>query len=380
MTPHLREVALLFLKLGLIAFGGPAAHVAMMRQEVVNRRKWLDEQQFLDLLGASNLIPGPTSTELAIYLGYTRAGPIGLVLAGLLFILPAMLLVLAFAWAYVQFGSTPQAGALLYGIKPVVLAVIAQAIYGLLRTAVKSWLLGGVVVVTIGLFFVGVNPLIPLFGLAIGVSLIQNRSLFLARANAGIWFLPFAQVQPTTGGQEFTLLALFLTFLKIGATLYGSGYVLLAFLHDDFVSRLGWLTDRQLLDAVAVGQFTPGPVFTTATFIGYLLGGFSGALVATVAIFLPSFVFVAIVYPFVPRLRESPWTARFLDGANAAAVGLMAAVAWQLATSSIVDVITAVLALAAAAVLLRTKVNSAWLVLAAGACGLMAQAFGGATP
>jgi chromate transporter len=372
---HLREVALLFLKLGVIAFGGPAAHVALMRQEVVQRRKWLEEQQFLDLLGASNLIPGPTSTELAIYLGYTRAGPLGLLLAGGLFILPAMLLVLAFAWAYVQFGSTPQAGAVLYGIKPVILAVIVQAIYGLLRTAVKTWLLAVVVVVTVALFFLGVNPLVPLFGLAIGFSLLENRQRLLSPSH--VWFIPFGQLAPAaTGTEPFTVAGLFLTFLKIGATLYGSGYVLLAFLHDDFVSRLGWLTDRQLLDAVAVGQFTPGPVFTTATFIGYLLGGLPGAVLATIAIFLPSFVFVAIVYPFVPRLRASPWTSRFLDGANAAAVGLMAAVAWQLATSSIVDVITAVLGLVAAIVLIRFRVNSAWLVLAGGAIGLAAHAVG----
>jgi chromate transporter len=363
---NLREVALLFLKLGVIAFGGPAAHIALMRQEVVAKRKWLDEQQFLDLLGASNLIPGPTSTELAIYLGYTRAGRLGLLLAGTLFILPAMLMVLAFAWAYVQFGGTPQANALLYGIKPVILAVIVQAIYGLLRVAIKTPLLAVVVIATIGLFFLGVNPLVPLFGLAIGVSLVENRVRLVPLTG----FAQFVPATTSAAAQEFSLAALFLTFLKIGATLYGSGYVLLAFLHDDFVNRLGWLTDRQLLDAVAVGQFTPGPVFTTATFIGYIVGGVPGALVATVAIFLPSFIFVGVVYPFVPKLRASPWTSRFLDGANAAAVGLMAAVAWQLAISSIVDVLTAVLALAAAAVLIRTKLNSAWLVLAGGAVGL----------
>jgi len=250
-----------------------------------------------------------------------------------------------------------------------------QAIYGLLRTAVKSWLLAFVVAATVALFFLGVNPLVPLFALAIAVSLVENRSLWLSRASMAA--VPLLQFQPAAAAaQDFSLAALFLTFLKIGATLYGSGYVLLAFLHDDFVSRLGWLTDRQLLDAVAVGQFTPGPVFTTATFIGYLLGGLPGALVATVAIFLPSFVFVAIVYPFVPRLRASPWTSRFLDGANAAAVGLMAAVAWQLATSSIVDVLSAVIPVIAALVLIRTKVNSAWLVLAGGAAGLAAHVAG----
>jgi chromate transporter len=367
------EVAALFLKLGLIAFGGPAAHIALMRQEVVQRRHWLSEQAFLDLLGASNLIPGPTSTELAIYLGYSRAGRIGLVLAGLLFILPAMLLVLAFAWAYVQFGSTPQAGALLYGVKPVIVAVIVQAIYGLLRSAVKNWALGLVVLLTIGLYFAGLNPLVPLFGLAILVMLAENRArLSRFSQNSGLLLaaVPLAQAAPGTVA-GFSLGVLFLTFLKIGATLYGSGYVLLAFLHDDFVNRLGWLTDQQLLDAIAVGQFTPGPVFTTATFIGYVVGSWAGAVVATVAVFLPSFVFVAVVYPLVPRLRASPWTAAFLDGANAAAVGLMAAVAWQLGTTSIVDGLTAALGLAAAVLLIRFRVNSAWLVLGGGLTGLL---------
>jgi chromate transporter len=321
------------------------------------------------LLGASNLIPGPTSTELAIYIGYTRAGPIGLLAAGLLFIAPAMLLVLVFAWAYVQFGSTPQAGGLLYGIKPVIIAVIVQAIYGLLRTAVKTWLLGAAVVVALALYFGGLNPLVPLFGISIAVMLIENRARLqdIAVTPALIPpLLPFAQVAAT-----FSLGVLFLTFLKIGATLYGSGYVLLAFLRDDFVNRLGWLTDQQIIDAVAVGQFTPGPVFTTATFIGYLVGGFQGAIVATIGIFLPSFVFVAVVFPFVASVRASPWSSAFLDGANAAAVGLMIAVAWQLASSSIVDPVTAAIALVAALLLIRYRVNSAWLVLGGGAAGLL---------
>jgi chromate transporter len=364
---HLTDVAAVFLKLGFIAFGGPAAHIAMMRREVVERRKWLSDQSFLDLVGASNLIPGPTSTELAIYLGYNRAGRIGLLLAGLLFILPAMLMVLAFAWAYVEFGATPQASALLYGIKPVIVAVIVQAIYGLLRTAVKNALLALVVLLTIVLYFAGLNPLVPLFGLAVGVVLLENRS------RLPLVLLPLGAVAPVSP-VAFSYVTLCLTFLKIGATLYGSGYVLLAFLHDDFVQRLGWLTDQQLLDAVAVGQFTPGPVFTTATFIGYVVGGVPGALLGTLAVFLPSFVFVAIVYPLVPRLRASPWTSAFLDGANAAAVGLMGAVAWQLGTSSIVDVVTLGIALAAAVLLIRARTNSAWLVLAGGAIGLAVRA------
>jgi chromate transporter len=229
-----------------------------------------------------------------------------------------------------------------------------------------------VILAAIVLFFVGVNPLVPLFGLAIFVSVVENRSMWLARAGSGVWL---AQVAPVAvGAQEFTLGALFLTFLKIGATLYGSGYVLLAFLHNDFVAGLGWLTDQQILDAVAVGQFTPGPVFTTATFIGYLLGGLAGAILSTIAVFLPSFLFVAVVYPFVPRLRASPWTAAFLDGANAAAVGLMAAVAWQLGVASIFDPLTTALFMAAAALLIRFRINSAWLVLGGGAVGLIANA------
>ncbi len=366
----LAEVAALFLKLGLIAFGGPAAHIALMREEVVRRRKWVTEQQFLDLLGASNLIPGPTSTELAIYLGYTRAGPPGLLIAGGLFILPAMLIVLAFAWAYVNFGTTPQATALLYGVKPVIIAVVVQAIYGLLRAAVKRVLLGVVVSLTLALYALGLDPLVPLFGLSIVVVVIENRQRLVRRTGpsgpqppAGLLALvPFA-APFAAAAANYSLATLFFTFLKIGATLYGSGYVLLAFLREDFVQRLGWLTDQQIVDAVAVGQFTPGPVFTTATFIGYLVGGLPGAIVATVAVFLPSFVFVAVVYPFVPRLRQSPWTSAFLDGANAAAVGLMIAVTWQLGVTSIVDALTAALALVAAVLLIHFKVNSVWLVL-----------------
>src|SRR5438105_12968374 len=375
-SSHLREVAAVFLKLGFIAFGGPAAHIALMRQEVVQRRRWLGEQEFLDLLGASNLIPGPTSTELAIYLGYHRAGRAGLVLAGLLFILPAMVIVLVFAWAYVQFGATPQAGALLYGIKPVIVAVSVQALYRLLRSAVKTWRLGLVVVLTITMYFAGLNPLVPLFGLAILVMLVENRTRLGALSQSAVLLLPAAALEQTSPA-GFSLVVLFITFLKIGATLYGSGYVLLAFLHDDFVNRLGWLTDQQLLDAIAVGQFTPGPVFTTATFIGYIVGGWAGAVVATVAVFLPSFVFVAVVYPLVPRLRASTWTSAFLDGANAAAVGLMAAVAWQLGTSSIVDPLTTVLALVAALLMIAFRLNSAWLVLGGGAVGLIAFALRG---
>lgn len=372
---HLGEVARLFLKLGFIAFGGPAAHIAMMRDEVVKRRQWITDQQFLDLLGASNLIPGPTSTELAIYLGYTRAGWRGLLLAGSLFILPATLIVLAFAWAYVHYGATSQGTALLYGIKPVIIAIVVQALWGLARTAVKGTLLGVVGVAVLGLYLLGLNPILLLFGGGLVVMLLRNLRRWKSGGAAAL--VPLAAPLSLTGASmaasaaPFSLLTLFLTFLKIGAVVYGSGYVLLAFLRDDLVSSLGWLTDHQLIDAVAVGQFTPGPVFTTATFIGYLVGGLPGALVATLGIFLPSFFFVAAVYPLVPRLRASRWTGTFLDGVNVAALGLMAAVTWQLGQAALVDGLTVSMALVAGILAIRFRVNSAWLVLGGAAVGVI---------
>lgn len=376
----LREVALLFLKLGCIAFGGPAAHIAMMRDEVVSRRRWVTEQEFLDLLGATNLIPGPNSTEMAIHLGYERAGWRGLIAGGSLFILPAMLIVTALAWAYVTYGATPQATWLLYGIKPVIIAVVVQALWGLLRTAVKSALLALVGLIVLALYLAGQNEIALLFTGGIFVMLVQNARRW--RALAGVSasaFLPVAGLSISTAAQvavaavPFGQGLLFLTFLKIGAVLYGSGYVLLAFLRNDFVERLGWLTGQQLLDAVAIGQFTPGPVFTTATFIGYVLGGIPGAILATLGIFLPGFIFVAAINPFVPRLRRSPWMSGLLDGVNVAAIGLMAAVTWELGSAAVVDPLTLVLALVAALVLIRFKVNSAWLVLGGGFVGLAAH-------
>ena len=374
----LREVAGLFLKLGLIAFGGPAAHVALMRDEVVRRRKWVTDQHFLDLLGATNLIPGPNSTEMAIHLGFVRAGWWGLILAGTLFILPAMLIVLALAWAYVQFGSTPQAAWLLYGVKSVIIAIVAQALVGLTRTAVKGPLTGLVVAATFGLYLLNLNEIGLLFGGALLVAVVRNGRRLWTRMTP----LVLAPALPVhvvggglatvlvTGAAPFSLTTLFLTFLKIGAVLYGSGYVLLAFLRADFVERLGWLTDQQLLDAIAIGQFTPGPVFTTATFVGDLIGGLSGAVLATVAIFLPSFVFVALIKPIVPKIRRSSWASSLLDGVNAAALGLMGAVTWQLGRAAIVDIFTAVLALGAVVVLVRFRPNSAWLVAGGGLIGI----------
>jgi chromate transporter len=373
----LREVAQLFLKLGCIAFGGPAAHVAMMRREVVERRKWLSDQRFLDLFGACNLIPGPSSTELAIMLGYERAGPPALVLAGTLFIAPAMAIVLVFAWAYVKFGTLPAVGWLLYGIKPVIIAIVLQALYGLSKTALsKGMALGAVAVLVFGLYLSGINVILLLFGFGLLYMVFANRRrlvalrtnpIALTGAASALWGSAGATVG--ISGSPVSLTTLTLTFLKLGLVVYGSGYVLLAFLRADFVQHLHWLTDQQLIDAVAVGQFTPGPVFTTATFLGYLFAGFPGALLATLAIFLPSFVLVALIHPFISRLRESVWLGAFLDGANAAALGLMAAVTVQLARASIVDVPTLALALIAAFVLFRFRPNSAWIVLGGAAAG-----------
>ena len=374
------EVARVFLKLGTIAFGGPAAHIAMMHEEISRRRQWVSEERFLDLLGASNLIPGPSSTELAIYLGYERAGWKGLVCGGVCFILPAMLMVLAIAWAYVNYGATPQATWLLYGIKPVIVAIIVQALWALLKSAVKGPLLAGAGILVLALYLAGFSAVALIFGSGLLIMLIKNRWQFWRPARNGstsIALLPALGLSfgEATGLAQvpFSFTALFVTFLKLGSVVFGSGYVLLAFLRNDFVYRLGWLTDRQILDAVAVGQFTPGPVFTTATFIGYVVGGLSGAMLATVAIFLPSFIFVAVVFPFVGMLRRSRWASGFLDGVNVGALGLMAGVTWQLGRAAVIDWFTGVLALISAVLVFRLKINSAWLVVGGGIIGLVSK-------
>ncbi|HEU5194105.1 MAG TPA: chromate efflux transporter [Methylomirabilota bacterium] len=376
MSGSVAEVSRLFLKLGLIAFGGPAAHIALMREELVRRRKWVTDERFLDLVGMANLIPGPTSTEVSIYLGYVRAGVPGLLAAGVCFIVPAMLLVLALAALYVRYGATPTAAAAMYGITPVIIAIVAHALWALGRTAVKSAVLAIIGLAVLALALAGVNVLALLLGGGAVMMLLRAGSRRPAAVLAAVATVGAPAVtlgQTATPNVVVSLGTLFFTFLKIGAVLYGSGYVLLAFLRGDFVERLGWLTDRQLLDAVAVGQFTPGPVFTTATFIGYLVAGVPGALLATVAIFLPSFVFVAATYRLLPRIRGSRWLSAFLDGVNVAAVGLMAAVTWQLARAAIVDAVTALLAVVAGVLLLRARLNSAWLVLGGAAAGLLAR-------
>jgi chromate transporter len=368
MSP-LAEVAALFLKLGFTAFGGPAAHIAIMHDEVVIRRKWLTDEEFLDLLGATNLIPGPNSTEMAIHIGYVRAGWRGLLLGGVCFIAPAVLIVLILAWLYMRFGTTPQAEWLLYGVKPVVIAIIGQALWTLGSKALKNIGLILIGVMAFALYFFGLNEILLLFAGGLVFMLMSNTNRL--RTSSPALLIPLSGMALAQTAISFSLAALFLTFLKIGAVLYGSGYVLLAFLRNDFVLRLGWITDQQLLDAVAIGQVTPGPLFTAATFIGYLLGGIPAALLATLGIFLPSFIFVAISNPLIPKIRNSTWASSLLDGVNAAALGLMAAVTVQLGRASLIDLYTIAIAAISLFLLLRYKVNSTWLIAGAALAGFI---------
>jgi chromate transporter len=394
LSVRLRELAVLFLKLGTISFGGPAAHIALIEGEIVRRRQWVTQQQFLDMLGAANLIPGPTSTEMAINTGFVRAGWAGLCVAGAAFILPAALITGAFAWAYVRFGTLPQAASVLGGIKPAVIAVIAIAIWRLGKAAVRDVGLALLVGLSLAAFFLGVNPIAILFGGGIAgmavrraTALREAGTLLLSSllpwpsCGAGgalrlraAFFRPFAVVAAASAALPVVVrpslgrIALF--FLKVGAVLYGGGYVLLAFLEQGLTRQHAWLTHQQLLDAVAIGQFTPGPVLSTATFIGYLLGGAPGAAVATVAIFLPSFFYVALLAPVLFRLRQSAWMAAFLDSVNVCAVALMAGVTYTLGLDALRGWPSWVIAPAALGVLLRWKMNPAWVVLGGGLAGL----------
>ncbi len=372
----LKEVVALFLKLGFTAFGGPAAHIGLMHDEIVQRRTWLTDQEFLDMLGATNIIPGPNSTEMAIHVGFVRAGWPGLIAGGLCFLTPAMVMVLGLAWAYVQFGSMPEAQWLLYGIKPVVIAIIVQAIWNLGRRATKTIFLAACGVIILAAYFIfHVNEIALLFGGGIAIMLLENVRRLRKQALPQLSIPALLRLSPlpaaAVAASAFSLPVMFLTFLKIGAILYGSGYVLLAFLRADLVQHLGWLTDKQLLDAIAVGQVTPGPLFTSATFIGYLLGGVPGGLLATLGIFLPSFVFVAITNPWIPKIRNSKWAASFLDGINVAALALMTAVTIELGQASLIDWPTVLIALASLVLLLRFKLNSTWLIAGGAMAGVI---------
>jgi len=366
----LLELAWLFLKIGTIAFGGPPAHIAMMEEELISRRHWLTREQFLDFLGAANLIPGPTSTEMAIYVGRIQAGWLGLVVAGGCFILPSSLMVAALAWAYVRFGSLPQIAGVLYGVKPVVIAVIVLAVVKLAKTAVKSVWLGILGILAIVAFALGTDELLVLAGAGLLAAI--TYWLRTERNKSRASPLGFLVAGTTSAaGSAFSLGTLFLVFLKIGAILFGGGYVLVALIRANLVARLHWISEKQLLDAVAMGQVTPGPISTAATFIGYLLGGLPGAAVATVAMFLPAFFFVAVSGPVVPRLRQSPLAGAALDGVTVGALALIAVVAGQLARTAILDWITLLLAALSLFLLMKTRLNSVWLVAGGAAVGMI---------
>lgn len=372
------ELALVFAKLGAIAFGGPAAHIAQIEQEVVQRRRWMSREKLLDLLGITNLIPGPNSTELTIHIGLEKGGWQGAIVAGACFIVPAMLLVWGLAVVYVEYQTVPTVGWLLYGVKPVIIAIIVQALWKLGKSALKSpitWVAG---VLVLALYFLRINEVALMLGAGIIVSLVHNLNSKTSQTLPSILipfsFLPSALPIGAIAVEAIpkTWTAVFLSFLKIGSVLYGGGYVLIAFVQQEFVERTQWLTSQQLLDAVAIGQFTPGPLFTTATFIGYLVAGNMGAIAGTIGIFLPAFILVPLINPFVHQLRKSPWTSGFLDGVNAASIGLMAAVAGELGRTTLVDVWTIIIAVVSLGILLKfPKSNSAWLVIAGAAIGYL---------
>jgi chromate transporter len=365
-TASLRDVVLLFFRLGATAFGGPAAHIAMMEEEIVRRRQWLSREEFLDLLGATNLIPGPNSTEMAIHIGHKMAGWRGLILGGAAFIIPAFLIVWAIAWFYVAFGELPAVQSVFSGVKPVILAVVAHALWSLSRSAVKDRLLGGLAVLALGLYLFWGNELKP--------RPTQLKTLILPLLGWMILFPTTRAWGDTTPPGRVSPELLFAYFAKVGSALFGSGYVLIAFLQSDLVDKYQWISQQQLIDAIAVGQFTPGPVFTTATFIGYLILGHSGAVVATLGIFLPAFVFVALSAPFIPALRRSRWTAPLLDGLNVASLSLMAGAAIALGQTTINNWYGALTFVLSSFLLIRFKVNSVWLILAAGTLGWLGLA------
>ncbi|MGO9965107.1 MAG: chromate efflux transporter [Acidimicrobiales bacterium] len=377
----LAEVAGSYLRLGTTAFGGPASHLAMMRSELVRRRRWVSEQDLLDFIGAASLLPGPTSTEVALMLARRRRGWAGLVVGGTCFILPSMLLVLALSWAYVRYGATEVGVGVLYGIRPVVVAIVAYAVVGLAGTAVKNPALAVVGGACLVGYFLGASPLVILVGAAVVVALVDNGRRLARAAPAGpVSALPFLVTRLHLTGRggpgragfpRASLAAVFFEFLKLGSVVFGSGYVLVSYLHSDLVAGNHWLTQSQLLATVAIGQVTPGPVFTTATSIGYVIGGLPGALLATVAIFLPSFVLVAALMPLLGRARRSPWSAAALDGVNVAAVALMSGVTVQLGRTSLVDWVTVLTGACSLGLIMRWRVNATWLVLAGAGVGLL---------
>jgi chromate transporter len=351
-TKYLKEVALLFLRIGATAFGGPAAYIAIMQQETVRKRGWIDNQEFLDLVGVTNLIPGPNATEIALFLGLKRSGWLGYLASGTLFIIPGVIATLVIAWAYVTYGSLLQVSWILYGIKPVVIAIIIGALWDLGRKGVKDVLTAIVGIGAIALYFLGFNEIAILFGGAATVLLIRFITKSVKDSKQRLYAIP--------------LLPLGFSALVV---IYGSGYVLYAFFNSEFVLRLGWLSHQQLLDAIAVGQITPGPVASSATFVGYLMGGWQSGLLATLAFFIPSFVLVAVVSHYVPLLRKKWWLSAFLDGVNVSALALIIGVSWTLGRSAITDWFTIVLTIVALIAVFRLKTNSALLIIGGAALG-----------
>ena len=374
----MKELALLFLKLGTIAFGGPAAHIAMMEDEVVRRRKWISQEHFLDLLGATNLIPGPNSTEMAIHIGYLRAGWKGLVLAGLCFILPAISITLVLAHLYVTYGTLPQLQPFIGGIRPAIIAVILASILRLSKPVVKNPFIITVGILVVILNLIGLDEILLLLSSGIAGLLWKiRRRFFQMNALLSVFAVPAIgmPILSESASNGATLTALGLFFLKIGSVLYGSGYVLVAFLRGGLVETRLWLTETQLLDAIAAGQFTPGPVLTTATFVGYLILGIPGAAVATLGIFLPSFIFVLIISRFIPKLRKSPLASGFLDGVNAASLGLMLAVTVVLAESTLIAPVSWIILVLSALAMIIWNLNAGWIVLGSAALGWLLSLF-----
>lgn len=372
---RLKEIAKVFLRLGILAFGGPAAHIAMMDEEIVQKRKWIDRTKFMDLIGATNLIPGPNSTEMAIHLGYERGGVWGLFIAGICFIFPAMFIVLAIAVGYVKYGTIPKIEGILYGVKPVIIAIVFQALLRLGKSVIKGYLAITVASLVIAGSFLGVSEIPLLLIAGILVMVVKNRDQFTAKTFMlyPLPLLTLADAALMKNRVSMGLGRLFLTFLKIGSVLYGSGYVLLAFLESEFIRAFPVISEKQLLDAVAIGQLTPGPVFTTATFIGYLILGIPGALVSTAGIFLPSFLLVWLLKPLIPKIRQSKWAGGILDGVNIASLGLMTAVTVRLGMASLIDLLSVSLFALSLFILTKYKINSAWIIIGGGVIGFISQ-------
>jgi chromate transporter len=397
VSSRLKELAQVFFKLGIIGFGGPAAHIAMMEDEVVKRRGWLTREHFLDLIGATNLIPGPNSTEMAIHVGYIYGGWLGLIVSGVCFIFPAVLITTALAWIYVNYGSLPQVAPLLYGIKPAVLAIILNALWRLGKKAVKSRKLLIIALGVVALLLVAKldQAIALLIGGILGMLWLQSRDQDIPPGNQTNWLasLTTGATLKVTGAFGASVTAASIAnvplwqlgwfFLKIGSILFGGGYVLVAFLQGGLVQEYGWLTQQQLLDAIAIGQFTPGPILSTATFIGYIIAGIPGAMISTLGIFLPSFFFTAALNPLVPSLRASKWTAAFLDAVNVSSVALMFVVTLQLGVATLtiakppyLDLVAVVIAIISAILAIRYQINAAWIVLGAALIGWSASLLG----